>query len=283
LSRVLDALRSKEVVIFDNFVQGSIKNRIEELRGPTASCNTTREDMFHFLCTAKDPDTGMLAFTDGEISGEAQLLLVAGSDSTTVTMCGLFFYLAHYPKVHQKLVTEIRETFSNADEITQGPRLQSCTYLRVCIDEGMRISPAGLSELPREVLPGGIKIDGEFFPAGTVVGTANWTDGRNEEVYADPEAFRPERWIPGEQTTAEEVSQLRAAFHPFSMGPFNCAGSNFALQELMLMVAKTIHRFDFRPAPGFLAESRIPHFPLIDAYITVRDGPMLQFRRRQQS
>ena len=108
-------------------------------------------------------------------------------------------------------------------------KLQSYTYFRVCIDEGTHVSPAGLSELPHEVFPEGIKIDSEFFRAGTVVGNANWTDGHNEEAYADPEVFRPERWISGEQTTVEEVSRIRAAFHPFSTGPFNCAGTIFAL------------------------------------------------------
>lgn len=56
-------------------------------------------------------------------------------------------------------------------------------------------APAGPSELPREVLPGGTTIEGEHYPAGIIVGTPNWAMGRNEEQYGDAFTFRPERWI----------------------------------------------------------------------------------------
>ena len=152
----------------------------------------------------------------------------------------------------------------------------------------MRIAPAGPSELPRKVLPGGITIDGEYIPPGTIVGTSRWSDGLNEQIYGDPEIFRPERWIPDEKTSAEEVARIRASFHPFSKGPFNCAGTNFAIQELMLVVGKTLHRLEFRLEQGHhlgkdktaQMNQRVPLFDLVDAFITVRDGPMLQFRRR---
>jgi cytochrome P450 len=238
--------------------------------------------MMHFLCKAKDPDTGLRAFTDKDINNEARLLLVAGSDSTTVTMSGLFFYLGHYPDVHAKLTKEVTSTFATADEITPGAKLSSCKYLRACIDEAMRKAPAGLSELPREVLAGGMVIDDEYIHEGVVVGTSRYSDNNNEEVFGDPEVFRPERWIPGDGNFPEEVSRIRANFYPFSIGPFNCIGTNFALQELMLMVAKTVYRLDFRLAPGTKKGNGAPEMDLKDAYITVKNGPVLQFRRRAQ-
>jgi cytochrome P450 len=237
--------------------------------------------MLHFLCIAKDPDTGLPAFTDKGINNEARLLLVAGSDSTTVTMSGLFFYLACYPKVHKKMVEEVTSRFSSANEITPGPKLSSCKYLRACIDEALRKAPAGLSELPREVLQGGMVIDDEYIPEGVVVGKSRYSDMNNEEVFEDPEVFRPERWIPSDDNPPEEVSHIKANFYPFSTGPFNCSGTNFALQELMLMVAKTVHRLDFRLAAGAKKKDDVPYMDLKDAYITVKEGPLLQFRRRQ--
>ncbi|KAF2110988.1 cytochrome P450 [Lophiotrema nucula] len=184
LSKLLDSARSKEIVMYGEFMETSMKDQLQRQRAHQPS---SRQDMIHFLTNTVDPNTGRPAFTDREIQAEASLLVVAGSDSTSVTLCNLFYYLAHYPLAHARLVKEITT---------------------------MRIAPAGLSELPREVLPGGITSDGEFFPPGTVVGTAFWTDGRNKGVYGDDvEVLRPERWIPSEDNPAEEVSRIKAAFH----------------------------------------------------------------------
>ena len=166
----MDALRTKEVRVYDDFLTTSVTDRLQLERSQQT---TGRQDMIHFLANAIDPDTERPGLTDTDIMAEASLLVVAGSDSTSVTLCGLFYYLAHYPTVYARLVEEITTTFNSPDDIIPGQKLSSCKYTRACIDEAMRLAPAGLSEFPRQVLPGGIKIDGTFFPPGTTVGTAN--------------------------------------------------------------------------------------------------------------
>ncbi|KAJ4302829.1 hypothetical protein N0V90_001720 [Kalmusia sp. IMI 367209] len=247
LSRIFKAIRPKQIVVFDDFVEASIAQRIEREKRSGIS-GEARQDMFHFIYNAKDSETGEAAFRDERLVAECRLLVIAGSDSTSVTLSGLFFYLSHYTTALDRLRREITNTFHIPDDIAPGPKLSSCKYLRAAIDEAMRMSPAGLSELPRQVLPGGTEIDGEHFPENTIVGTAAWCDGFNDEVYGDAAVYRPERWLVGDTNSAEDIARIRANFHPFSIGPHNCAGTNFALQELMLVVAKTVHRFDIRLA-----------------------------------
>ncbi|KAF1978873.1 cytochrome P450 [Bimuria novae-zelandiae CBS 107.79] len=225
-----------------------------------------------------------------------KLFVLAGFDTTSVSLCGLFFYLSYCEKVLDKLQQEITNTFESVDQILPGPKLSSYKYLKAAIDEAMRMTPAGPAELPRQVLPGGTEIDGEHFPENTVVGTAAWCDGLNDEIYGDVAIYRPERWLVQDTNSAEDVARIKANFHSFSIGPFNCAGSKFALQELMLVVATTVHRFVFRLASEwargaglrhrlFGMETKttrvVPHFQVQDAYITVKDGPVLQFRKRR--
>lgn len=197
----------------------------------------------------------------------------------------------------QKLVEELRAAFESADNIVYGPTLSSCTYLRACIDEGMRLTPAGPCELPREVLRNGLEVNGEHFPEGTIVGSVPWVNSRNEAVYgSDAEVFRPERWIVDEAAgvTKEQVGRSRSGFHPFAAGPGNCVGQNLAMAELMITVARMLFRLEVRPAaPGSASRSRgeIPEmgpdarddkkqYQLIDAYISLRHGPKVQFRSR---
>lgn len=136
--------------------------------------------MFYFLCEARDPDTGLPVYGEDDLRAESTLLIIAGSDTTAVSLCGIFFYLTGDPRRCRKLEDEILATFESAEDIVLGPKLQGCTYLRACVDEAQRLSPSGPCEFPREVLPGGIRIDGEYYPPGTIVGTAPWVNSRNE-------------------------------------------------------------------------------------------------------
>ncbi|KAI1772361.1 cytochrome P450 [Hypoxylon cercidicola] len=118
--------------------------------------------MFYFLAEARDPDTRHPAYDDSELRAEPSLLIIAGSDTTSVSLSGIFFYFTGEPRRSRKLVDEIRSTFQSVEEIVYGPKLSACTYLKTYINEGMRLTSSGPSDLPREVLPGGLKIKGEY-------------------------------------------------------------------------------------------------------------------------
>ncbi|KAI5920343.1 cytochrome P450 monooxygenase-like protein [Camillea tinctor] len=295
LNKLFELLTPPPVQKYYQFVHKSVTDRIalhqEQSQKPEVE---RRQDIFYFLCEARDPDTGLPAYDEATLRAEANLLIIAGSDTTAISLSGIFFYLTGDPLRYQKLVQEIRTTFDLAEDIVYGPKLLSLVYLRACIDEGMRLTPTGPSELPREVLTGGLRVKGEYFPAGTIVGTSAWANSRNQEVYGDPEVFRPERWIVDEAkfVTEKEVARTRSNFHPFAAGPGNCIGKNFAMMELMIVVARTIHRLDVRREPGSTVGAGAPEkgwgarnrtqLQVIDAYISLRRGPMVQFRKRQQ-
>lgn len=279
------------------FVEEMVIQRLKEQRKrETEKTPIGREDMLHFLCSAKDPDTGAPAFGRKELLAEANLLIMAGSDTTSITISSLFFYLTHNRRAFLKLVKEIREMFKDVEDIVHGPRLLTdCKYLRACIDETLRLSPAGPSELPRDVLPGGTTINGEHYPAGVVVGTPNWAMGRNEEHYGDAYTFRPERWIVSDELESlnpdEDVRRLRRGLHTFLKGPGDCVGQKLAMLQMSIVIARTLWRMDLRLAPGKDVGAgnaklgwgqRDPRqYVLGDAYIALHQGPVVQVRARQ--
>ncbi|KAL2289947.1 hypothetical protein FJTKL_01225 [Diaporthe vaccinii] len=167
LDRLFEMITPRPVQQYDQFVHDSVTSRIslekEQTKKPESD---RRQDMFYFLYEAKHPDTGLPAYSEGDLRAESSLLTIAGSDTTAVSLSGIFFYLTGDPRRCQKLADEILATFDSAEDIVHGPKLLGCKYLKACIDEGMRLTPSGLCELPREVLPGGRPDQRWVFSAG---------------------------------------------------------------------------------------------------------------------
>lgn len=280
---------------FRKFVQASVAKRTHEeqnLKKEREEGQETRRDVFHYLFQAEDPERGGQAYTPRELMSEASLLIIAGTDTTSVTLCVVFFYLTRNPKVYERLAGEVRGTFKDADDIVSGSKLAACQYLRACIDESLRMAPPVPSELPREVLPGGLYVDGVYIPEGTQIGTSSFSLMHHDSIYRDPWVFRPERWIVDKQTgvTADDVMRAKKGFLPFSTGVGNCAGMKLAMLEMTILVGRMIWRMEVRAVEGdSLSEGNNDmrwgrrgkgHFQIGDNYIAVKDGPMLQFRPR---
>jgi cytochrome P450 len=215
-------------------------------------------------------------------------------------MSATLFYLVRNPAALHKASDEVRRTFGDVEEIHQGPELSSCVYLRACIDEAMRMSPSVGGILPREVLSGGITVDGEFIPAGTVIGTSHYTIHHNPAYHPEPFSYIPERWIVGSEkvssgypkgiVTEEDVALAQTAFSPFSVGPRGCIGKGLAYVEMMTTLARTLYLYDLRKAagpdpaegrPGLeYGRHRVEEYQLIDQFTSLKDGPMVEFRKR---
>lgn len=196
--------------------------------------------------------------------------------------------------MYKRLADEIRTTFSSTADIRGGPKLTSCRYLRACIDEALRISPPVTGTPWRELYPDQqgrpLVVDGHVVPPGTQVGVCFYSLHHNEKYFADPFAFRPERWLVDDQA---QLRLMNSAFCAFSVGPRGCAGKAMAYLEASLVVAKTIWAFDFEPAPGGKTGGGAPgkregrrredEFQLYDIFASVHAGPELVFTLRADS
>jgi cytochrome P450 len=150
-----------------------------------------RKDFLSYLLHAKDPQTGK-GFEKQELDADSSLLISAGADTTSVTLSAAFFYLLKNPRVLTKLTAEVRGAFEDVEEIRGGAKLNGVLYLRACIDETLRLAPPVPTHLPREVLKGGLQIDGEFFPERTAVGMSAYCISHKEEYYL--RAWEFQRW-----------------------------------------------------------------------------------------
>ncbi|KAG8526297.1 uncharacterized protein KY384_000290 [Bacidia gigantensis] len=299
LNGLLDLLTPKAIQHYYDFLDQKVSARIaselllqqttETRKGEVdRSSIEPRKDMLHHLLRATDPTTAQPAYpSKTELLAEANVLVIAGSHTTSTALVAIFFYLTHSPRVYRKLTTSIRDTFASPAEIVDGSKLSSCVYLRACIDEALRLAHPGPSEMPRRVLQGGASIDGVYVPEGTTVGFAGWASGHDRGTYGDDFAvYRPERWIVGRDghgdgEAEEKVRYIRSAFHPFTAGPGNCVGQNLAGLEMMLICARTLWRMDVRVATGTGEGKEGEVMEVEDAYIALPKGVVVQFRRRE--
>ena len=258
---------------------------VERMKNP----DVDRKDFFYYLLKAKDPETGA-GFALPEIWGESNLLIIAGSDTTSTALAAAFFYLVHNPSALQAVQAEVRAAFSDEEEIVAGPALNACIYLRAVLDESMRLSPPVGGILPREVIGNGIDIDGHHFPAGVDVGTSHYAIHHNPAYYPSPFSFKPERWIVAGNTTQEDVAKAKSAFCAFSIGPRACIGRALAYTELMIALGRVVWAFEMRIAGGprigeggvglEAGRERQAEYQLKDSFTSLKDGPMVEFRRR---
>ncbi|KAG9239855.1 cytochrome P450 [Calycina marina] len=256
--------------------------------------DTDRKDFFYYLLNAKDPETGK-GFSTPELWGEANLLIIAGSDTTSTALAAAFFYLVRNLTQLKKLSNEIRATFSDVEEIQQSSTLNGCTYLRAVVDEAMRMSPPVGGILPREVLAGGIDIDGMHMPEGIIVGTPHYAIHHNPEYFPQPFDFIPERWIVDSEPQFDKnsVALAQSAFCPFSIGPRGCIGKGIAYIELMTSLARVLFLYDMRKVVGMTVGEGCPdgeegrrrpeEYQLKDSFTSMKDGPYVEFREHQGS
>ena len=295
LNSLLEQMIPGQIKKYFSFVESNMieRSQIEARSGSENSHqHEKRKDIFHYLYHAQDPETGLRAFSPKELAYEASLLIIAGSDTIAGTLSAFMFYITRYPLVYQKLAKEVKTSFRSADDIQSGTALSSCRYMRACIDETLRMSSPGVAELVREVMPGGLEVDGNYIPEGFVVGTSTWAFHHNEDAFPDPWVFRPERWIVDEfiGVTKNDLMRAEASFSPFSAGVGNCVGKNLAYLELMITVAKLFHQMDIRLPPGDHSSEGDPsqgwgrrhkyQYQVRDKFVALRDGPMAQFQRR---
>lgn len=263
-----------------------------------------RRDIFYHLFHAADPDTGHRELSRGELYGEAESMIVAGSDTTSIVTSALLFYLARDPAAQARVAGEVRAAFATAAQIRPGARLAACRYLRACVREALRMTPPLSAEPPRVVMAGGatVPVGGDLvrLPAGTHASVGFYCLSYSEAVFGpDAGRFRPGRWIVGAGedgeggATEESVARAEAGFCAFSYGARACVGKQLAWMEMSVTLAKLVFLLEFRRDPtndlgagdphGTIGRRVVGQYQTYEAFVSMRDGPMVQFRKREQS
>lgn len=117
-----------------------------------------RDFLSYMMRKTRDGKAGM---SEGEIRNSTPTVVIAGSETTATALSGLMFYLKQYPDTYDKLVNEIRTSFTSESEITMQSTAK-LEYLQACLQEILRVYPP-VPETPSRLSPGA-EVDGEYMP-----------------------------------------------------------------------------------------------------------------------
>ena len=258
---------------YGQFASEMVASRTKRLHEESRA-SSKADDIFQQLIKA-----GL--YNEFDLRADSSLLIAAGSDAARLTIAATIFYWLKNTSTYQKAAEEIRSCVTSTEEITDS-KLSSLRYLRACVDETMRLCPPKASSLPREVLRGGITIDGVQVPKGMTVGTSIYALHHDPDIYPDPFSYNPDRWL-----VRPQDRRMQAAFCPFLKGPRMCPGQTVAYFAIELALFQLVYRYDLRAADGKVTgggNANVPgredeyHFK--DWILGYADGPLIELNER---
>ncbi|MBJ7518528.1 MAG: cytochrome P450 [Solirubrobacteraceae bacterium] len=209
----------------------------------------TRTDILSLLMRARTEDGELL--TDQELRDELLTLVLAGFETTANSLSWTWERLLRTPAAHDMLRDAVRSD-EQADEI-----------IEATITEGMRARPVIPIIGRRVTVPWRL---GEYVvPAGSAISMSILLVHHREDVYPDPFAFRPERWLDAKPGTYTWI--------PFGGGTRRCLGAALAMAEQRVVLRAMVERLDLeadRPEPEHAQHRNVTMIPARGARAVIR-------------
>jgi cytochrome P450 len=237
-ARYFQALRDLDKVVYGLIAGGREKLARGEDGGNGA------KDLLTLLLMARDDDGNSM--TDRQLRDEVITLLLAGHETTALTLSWAWYLLAQNSEVEERLHQELEKVLAgrppNAGDL---PKL---VYTDRVIREVLRLYPPAwrIFRATTEPLPVGDYV----LPAGSNIVLSQWVTQRDPRWFTNPERFDPDRW---REERAAKVP--RFAYFPFGGGPRVCIGAGFAMMEATLLLAAIAQRFRMHLSPGQRVEA----------------------------
>ncbi|KAL8044562.1 hypothetical protein ABFX02_08G053300 [Erythranthe guttata] len=218
----------------DDFLQGLIdEHRFN---------NNTNTMIDHLLSFQEsDPES----YTDVIIKGIILVMLLAGTDTSAVTIEWAMSALLNHPEKMERARAEV-DTVVGKDRLINESDIQNLPYLQSIISETLRLFPAAPLLVPHEA-SADCKVSGYDIPRGTILLVNAWAIHRDPTVWDDATSFKPERFEGGGEAGTPKLM-------PFGMGRRSCPGMGLANRVMGLGLGSLIQCFEWERVDGALVD-----------------------------
>jgi cytochrome P450 len=191
------------------------------------SANGDRDDVLAMLLSARHEDGSPMSPV--ELRDELMTLLVAGHETTASELAWAFERLTRTPDVLERLTAEVDSGDDDA-------------YVTATVYETLRRRPVLPNAAPRLVMEP-IEVGGWRYEPGVCLIADSYLLHHDPDVYPDPYAFRPERFLDEQPGTYTWI--------PFGGGRRRCLGASFAMLEMKIVLRAVLAQNELAPAePG---------------------------------
>ncbi len=220
----------------------------EKVEGDAIEDGKDRRDIVSRILQAKKAHPDQVP--DAAVVGYIMTILLAGSDTVSITLRSIVYYLSKNPRMQMKLQREIDD--SNPKYPISWRQAQNLKYLDAVVKEALRVHPPTSILLERVVSPAGLQLpNGRFLKPGTIVCMNGWTINQNEEVFGqDANIFNPERWLKADSESEDDfqarTKRMQRADIAFGYGTRSCLGKPIAFLEIYKLVPTLFGLFDVK-------------------------------------
>ncbi|KAG7010998.1 Cytochrome P450 89A2, partial [Cucurbita argyrosperma subsp. argyrosperma] len=200
------------------------------------------------------PDEDNRKLTDEEIVTICSEFLNAGTDTTSTALQWIMANIVKYPEIQHKLFVEMKGVMGDGTgEEVKEEDLGKLPYLKAVVLEGLRRHPPGHFVLPHAVKEDTV-LENYVIPKNGTVNFMVAEMGWDPEVWEDPMAFKPERFMKGGEeeevagfdiTGSKEIKMM-----PFGAGRRMCPGFGLAILHLEYFIANLVWRFEWKAVEG---------------------------------
>ncbi|NEO31131.1 MAG: cytochrome P450 [Symploca sp. SIO3C6] len=200
---------------------------LDEIQERRKQGNVHGKDVLTLLMSIRD-DVGQTIMTEQELR-DALMDIIVGAQALPLSLTWVLYWIHHSPEIHYKLRCELE----SIGELFNPQKICQLPYFNAICQESFRIYPVNNIFLRKLKAP--LEIMGHHFEAGTILMPCEYLTHRREDLYPEPNCFKPERFL--------ERKFSRYEYFPFGGGHRSCMGMLFVKTQIKLVIATILSHF----------------------------------------